>query len=52
MSAAAAAVAGDATRIGRTLASRLKDLLDRQQYEVIIQVRQLKFCHGRRIERI
>lgn len=31
--------AGDATRIGRTLASRLKELLDRQQYEVIIQVR-------------
>lgn len=30
--------AGDATRIGRTLASRLKELLDRQQYEVVIQV--------------
>lgn len=31
-------VAGDATRVGRTLAARLKELLDRQQYEVIIQV--------------
>jgi len=29
---------GDASRIGRVLAGRLKDLLDRQQYEVIIQV--------------
>lgn len=31
-------VSGDASRLGRTLASRLKELLDRQQYEVIIQV--------------
>ncbi len=30
--------AGDASRMGRTLAARLKELLDRQQYEVIIQV--------------
>jgi hypothetical protein len=34
-------VSGDASRLGRTLASRLKELLDRQQYEVIIQVRVL-----------
>lgn len=38
--------AGDATRIGRTLASRLKELLDRQQYEVIIQVRLLYAGNG------
>jgi hypothetical protein len=33
------AATADAARAGRALASRLKGLLDRQQYEVVIQVR-------------
>jgi translation elongation factor EF-4 len=32
-------LAGDAVRLGRSLASRMRELLDRQQYEVVIQVR-------------
>jgi translation elongation factor EF-4 len=30
---------GDAVRLGRSLATRMRELLDRQQYEVVIQVR-------------
>jgi hypothetical protein len=36
--AATAALPGDAVRLGRTLATRMRGLLDRQQYEVVIQV--------------
>jgi translation elongation factor EF-4 len=31
-------VPGDAVRLGRTLVGRMRQLLDRQQYEVVIQV--------------
>jgi hypothetical protein len=31
-------VLGDAVRLGRTLVGRMRQLLDRQQYEVVIQV--------------
>jgi hypothetical protein len=51
LGAGAAAAAGDATRIGRTLASRLKELLDRQQYEVIIQVRDFEFLADQQTNR-
>lgn len=37
---------GDAVRAGRALAARMRDLLERQQYEVAIQVRASAVCRS------